>query len=118
MAKPRGLKRLVKAAMYSWHGLLYTTKHEEAFRLELGFAAIMLPLSWVFDVSSVERILMVASVILVLIVELLNSAIEAVVDRIGPESHELSGAAKDIGSAAVFLALGLCLFVWGSCVLA
>jgi len=109
-----GLKRLLRAAGYSAKGLRSTFVHEAAFRQELLLAAILIPLAIWLDVGTTERLLLVSSVSLVLIVELLNSAIEAVVDRVGPEKHELSGRAKDIGSAAVLLTLLLTLFVWGS----
>ncbi|MCG6221590.1 diacylglycerol kinase [Vibrio diabolicus] len=100
------------ATVYSLQGLKAAFKHEAAVRQEAGlliFAVILL--CW-FDVTSVERILMIGSLVLVLIVELLNSAIEAVVDRIGVEHHELSGRAKDIGSAAVLVSLIFAAFTW------
>nr|WP_220457675.1 diacylglycerol kinase [Vibrio marinisediminis] len=93
-------------------GLQAAFKHEAAFREEILLAAIMLPVAFWLDVSQVERILLVATVLLVLLVELINSAIEAVVDRIGSEHHELSGRAKDIGSAAVLLAMLLTGYTW------
>jgi len=108
-----GLKRIVLAAGYSAKGLRETFIHEAAFRQEVVLALILIPLACWFDATTVERVLMIASVFLVLIVELLNSAIEAVVDRIGPEKHELSGRAKDIGSAAGLLALLLTIYIWG-----
>jgi diacylglycerol kinase (ATP) len=108
-----GLKRIVLAAGYSAKGLRATFIHEAAFRQEVLLAAVLIPLACWLDVAMVERVLMIAAVFLVLIVELLNSAIEAVVDRIGPEQHELSGRAKDIGSAAVLLALLLTIYIWG-----
>lgn len=108
-----GLKRIVLAAGYSAKGLRATFIHEAAFRQEVVLAAVLIPLACWLDVATVEQVLMIAAVILVLIVELLNSAIEAVVDRIGPEKHELSGRAKDIGSAAVLLALLLTIYIWG-----
>ncbi|MCS0387802.1 diacylglycerol kinase [Vibrio diabolicus] len=107
-----GLKRIVKATGYSIQGLKEAFKHEAAIRQELALLSITVILAWLVDVGMVERILMIGVVVLVLIVELVNSAIEAVVDRIGIEQHELSGRAKDIGSAAVMVALAFAGFTW------
>jgi len=109
-----GLKRIILAAGYSAKGLRAAFIHEAAFRQELLLALILIPLACWLDVDATQRLLLIASLVLVLIVELLNSAIEAVVDRIGPEHHELSGRAKDIGSAAVLLTLLLGAWIWGS----
>ena len=109
--------RVFKAAFYSYKGLTYAFRHEAAFRQEAIVAAFLIPLAFWLDVSNIERILLVAAVLLVLIVELLNTGIEAVVDRIGLERHTLAGVAKDSGSAAVFVALALCVFVWSSILL-
>jgi len=107
-----GLMRIIKAAGYSYKGLVAAWQNEAAFRQEavLGLVAVLLA-CWL-DIDSISRVLLIGSVVLVLIVELVNSAIEAVVDRIGPEQHILAGRAKDIGSAAVLLTLLLALFVW------
>lgn len=107
-----GLKRIVKATGYSIQGLKAAFKHEAAIRQELALLSIAVTLAWLVDVGMIERILMIGVVVLVLIVELVNSAIEAVVDRIGIERHELSGRAKDIGSAAVMVALAFAGFTW------
>ncbi|ELB2040204.1 diacylglycerol kinase [Vibrio parahaemolyticus] len=107
-----GIKRIVKATGYSIQGLKAAFKHEAAIRQELGLLVFAIVLVSLFDVTMVERILMLGVVVLVLIVELLNSAVEAVVDRVGVEYHELSGRAKDIGSAAVLVALGFTGFTW------
>ncbi len=107
-----GLKRIIKATGYSVKGLRAAFKHEAAIRQELVMLAIAIVLVCVFDLSVIERILMLGVVVLVLIVELINSAIEAVVDRVGVEHHELSGRAKDIGSAAVMVALAFAGFTW------
>lgn len=107
-----GLKRIIKATGYSAKGLRAAFKHEAAIRQELVMLAIAIVLVCVFDLSVIERILMLGVVVSVLIVELINSAIEAVVDRVGVEHHELSGRAKDIGSAAVMVALGFAGFTW------
>ncbi|AJJ61401.1 diacylglycerol kinase [Yersinia aldovae] len=107
-----GLTRIYKAAGYSVKGLMAAWKNEAAFRQEIVTAIAAIILAFWLDVSAIARILLISSVILVIIIEVINSAIEAIVDRIGSEFHELSGRAKDMGSAAVFLAIGLALFVW------
>jgi len=107
-----GLTRVIKAAGYSAKGLKAAFKHEAAIRQELAMLVLAIGLVCVFDLSVVERILMLGVVVLVFIVELINSAIEAVVDRIGVEHHELSGRAKDIGSAAVMVSLFFAGFTW------
>ncbi len=109
----RGLLRFIDAAGYSWKGLKAAYKNEEAFRQELILFCILVPLGLLLGNSGVEKALLVGSLLLVLIVELLNSAVEAVVDRIGMEQHELSGRAKDIGSAAVALSMVLVAATWG-----
>lgn len=107
-----GLIRIVKAAGYSWQGLRAAWQHEAAFRQEtLAALAAILIACWL-DVDVIARILMIGAVVLVVIVEILNSAIEAVVDRIGQEHHPLAGRAKDMGSAAVLISILLALFVW------
>jgi diacylglycerol kinase (ATP) len=110
--KPRGLTRVVRAFHASCKGLVGAFRAEAAFRQELAVAALAVPLGLRLGHNGLERALLVASVLLVLIVELLNSAIEAIVDRVSPERHELAGLAKDIGSAAVLLSLLLCAIVW------
>jgi diacylglycerol kinase (ATP) len=107
-----GLTRIYRAFGYSLQGLRAAVRHEAAFRQELALAVVLLPLGLLLGESGVERALLAGSWVLVLIVELLNSAIEATVDRFGPEHHDLSGRAKDIGSAAVFLSIGLALLIW------
>ncbi|MDR2788650.1 MAG: diacylglycerol kinase [Candidatus Accumulibacter sp.] len=111
-----GLRRVWNASGYSLAGLRAAYACEAAFRQETLLAAILIPLSFVLPVTWTGRALMIASVFLVLIVELINSSIEAVVDRISPDRHPLSKRAKDLGSAAVFLAL-LDVFVVWVCVL-
>jgi diacylglycerol kinase (ATP) len=108
-----GITRVIKALGYSIKGLKAAFANEAAFRQEIAGCAVAIPLAFWLDVSKAETALLIASVLLVLIVELLNSAIEAVVDRIGSEHHELSGRAKDIGSSAVLIALLLAATVWG-----
>ncbi|MBY5992312.1 diacylglycerol kinase [Ferrimonas balearica] len=115
--KNRGVLRFFQAGIYSMQGLKAAYRHEEAFRQELFLAIVLILAAFFFDVTVLERLFMIAVVLLVLIVELLNSAVEAVVDRIGPEHHELSGRAKDIGSAAVFISLCQVAVVWGGILL-
>jgi len=110
--KQRGVTRVFRAFGASRQGLIGAYREEAAFRQELAIAVIAVPLGLWLGHSGVERALLVGVVLLVLIVELLNSAIEAVVDRISPERDELAGLAKDIGSAAVLLSLLLCALVW------
>ena len=103
--RPRSTARVLKALRWSLQGLRSAWLHESSFRLEVVMALAALPAAvWLGD-SGVERALLVGSVLLVLALELLNSAIEAVIERYGPEIHELAGRAKDMGSAAVFVAL-------------
>ncbi|WP_321914683.1 diacylglycerol kinase [Paraburkholderia sp. J11-2] len=109
----RGITRAWKALKYSIKGFRAAIREESAFRQELTLAAILVPIGVFIPVEPVERVLLLGSVILVLIVELLNSSIENAVDRIGLERNELSGRAKDLGSAAVTLALLLCVLTWG-----
>jgi len=104
--------RILRAFGYSFQGLRAAFRHEAAFRQELALAALLLPLGLWLGESGVERALLAGSWILVLIVELLNSAMEATVDRFGPGHHDLSGRAKDIGSAAVMLSIGLATMIW------
>ncbi|EOB2787130.1 diacylglycerol kinase [Vibrio vulnificus] len=107
-----GIKRIIKATGYSIQGLKAAFKHEAAVRQEFALLVVAIALATWLDVSMLERISLLAVVVLVLIVELMNSAVEAVVDRIGVEHHELSGRAKDIGSAAVLVALIFAGFTW------
>jgi diacylglycerol kinase (ATP) len=111
--KPSGMTRLLKAFGNSMKGFAGVYKHEAAFRQELLLAIVLVPLGFYLGHTGIERALLVGSVLLVLLVEILNSAVEAVVDRIGLERHELSGLAKDMGSAAVFLSLVMVAVTWG-----
>jgi diacylglycerol kinase (ATP) len=110
--KPRGLTRVLRALGASLNGLTGAFREEAAFRQELALALIVIPLGLWLGHSGVERALLIAPMLLILIVELLNSAIEATVDRIGFERHALAGLAKDIGSAAVFMSFVLLTAVW------
>jgi diacylglycerol kinase (ATP) len=109
-----GLGRLVGATRYSIDGLRAAWREEAAFRQELALAAVLVPIALWLPVSALERLALVGALLLLLIVELLNSALEAVVDRIGVERHELSKRAKDLGSAAVMVALLLLAASWGT----
>ncbi|HAR07352.1 MULTISPECIES: diacylglycerol kinase [Halomonas] len=108
-----GWRHLIHSTRYSLKGLRAAFRHESAFRQELALCLVLVPLAWWIGDTPVEWILLVGSCFMVLIVELLNSAIESVVDRIGPERHVLSGRAKDIGSAAVMLSLAMAGLTWG-----
>jgi diacylglycerol kinase (ATP) len=112
----RGLTRLINALGYSRDGLRAAWRNEAAFREEILLAAIAIPLAFHFGQTGTDRALMVGSVILILIVEILNSAVEAVVDKASPEKNELAKRAKDMGSAAVLLSLVNAAVVW-ACVL-
>lgn len=109
----KGLARLIAASRYSVAGLKAAYRSEEAFRLETVAFIIMAPLALVLGSTNLEKVLLVASLVLVILVELLNTAIEAVVDRVGKDYHELSRVAKDIGSAAVLISIALVVFTWG-----
>jgi len=107
-----GAARIAAAFGFSINGLKSTYATETAFKQEVWLAIVLLPLALWLGSSPLEKAILAGSVLLVLIVELLNSAIEKVVDRIGDEYHELSGAAKDAGSAAVLLTICLAIIVW------
>jgi diacylglycerol kinase (ATP) len=108
-----GLKRVWNALFYSIEGYRAAWKHEDAFRQETMLAVVLIPLAFFLADAALERALMVSSILLVLIVELVNSAIEATVDRISLDNHLLAKRAKDIGSGAVLIALINVLVVWG-----
>jgi len=109
-----GIKRIWRATFFSAAGLRAALMHESAFRQECALAVFLIPAAFWVGKSTVEYLLLIGAVFIVLITELLNSAIEAVVDRISPELHPLSGRAKDMGSAAVLLALLLAVIVWSA----
>lgn len=116
MTTPPGMGpgRAIKALGHSMDGLASAWRTEGSFRLEVVAAAVLIPAALLVPVSGMERVLMIGSVMLVLIVELLNSSVECAIDRISTEHHPLSKRAKDIGSAAVFLSLLLALMVWAA----
>ena len=106
------LKKLMQAQRCAYQGLVYVTRHEWAFRIELLLTIFVVPLACWLGESGLQRALLIASWLLIPIVELINTSIEATVDRIGPEQHELSGRAKDLGASAVWLACLNALVVW------
>ncbi len=114
MSKPgkTGIPRLIDASLYSYKGLKAAWLNEAAFRQELTLLIVLTPLALWLGESAEQQSILIGSCLIVVIVELLNSAIESVVDRIGPEHHELSGRAKDMGSAAVLLSLALVFICW------
>ncbi len=112
MQKQTGLLRLIKAFGYSLAGLKAAFLNEAAFRQEVILSLILIPLAWFLGANGIERALLISCVLLVLIAELFNSAIEAVADRISEEQHPLIKRAKDIGSAAVFVALCYAVLTW------
>ncbi|WAC61665.1 diacylglycerol kinase [Pseudoxanthomonas sp. SL93] len=110
---PRGPSRILKATVWSMQGLRAAWLHESSFRLEVYLLLVMGPLALWLGQTGLERALMIGSCLLVLAAELLNSAVEAVIERYGPEHHELAGRAKDMGSAAVFVLMMNVLLCWG-----
>lgn len=110
----KGLMRAWRAGINSWNGLVFAIREESAFRQELTLACILIPIAFILPVTGVERSIMISAILLVLIVELLNSSVEAAIDRISFEKHGLSKRAKDFGSAAVLVSLILCFSSWGS----
>ena len=110
----RGLTRAWHAAKNSWCGLVYAFLEESAFRQELSLFVLLTPLALFLPISHLEKALLISSLIMVLVVELLNSSVEAAIDRISFEHHDLSKRAKDFGSAAVMLALLIALLMWSA----
>ncbi|MBU0969598.1 MAG: diacylglycerol kinase [Proteobacteria bacterium] len=110
--KPTGLLRIIKAAGYSFAGFKAAWSHEAAFRQELMGLAVVIPLGLFLGQNGIERAVLISSPMIVILTELINSAIEAVVDRIGPERHLLAKRAKDLGSAAVFVSIVIVIIVW------
>ncbi|WP_312236261.1 diacylglycerol kinase [Stenotrophomonas sp.] len=110
---PRGPRRIFKAAVWSWQGLRAAWLHESSFRLEVYLLVVLAPVALWLGETPVERALMIGAMLLVLAMELANSAIEAVIERYGSEFHEMAGRAKDMGSAAVFVLMMNVLLCWG-----
>lgn len=107
-----GWKRIIYAAGYSWKGFRSTWKHEAAFRQEVILFSLLSPFAFWLGETATDRAILIAVLLIVLVVELLNSAIETVVDRIGADYHKLSGRAKDQASAAVFISFAIAILVW------
>ncbi|MDH5611696.1 MAG: diacylglycerol kinase [Gammaproteobacteria bacterium] len=107
-----GLTRIIKAGGYSWLGFKAAYRHEAAFRQELWLCIVLAPIALYLGETLMDKAILICSLLFILIVELINSAIEAVVDRIGDEVHELSGRAKDMGSTAVFIAITMAVIIW------
>lgn len=116
MGKPgnTGVRRIARATVYSIQGLAHAWRHEAAFRQEIALTVLITPIALWLGSTPLERTLLVGTCVFVLIIELLNSAVEAAIDRHGDELHELSGRAKDLGSAAVMLSLMLLVAVWAA----
>ena len=110
--KNTGFTRIIKAFGYSWDGLKAAYVSEAAFRQVLAMLAVGIPFACWLDVTAVERVLMIGSLLLVLLVETLNTAIETTIERISPDQHPLSKKAKDLGSAAVFISLTNVALIW------
>ena len=108
-----GLRRIWNAGLYSLAGIRAAWKNEAAFRQEIILGLVLVPVAFWYGSTAVERVLLIGSCLIVLIVELLNSAVEATIDRIGEDPHKLSGRAKDMGSAAVFISLWIVIMTWG-----
>ncbi|MFU0841538.1 MAG: Diacylglycerol kinase [Burkholderia sp.] len=107
-----GITRLINATRYSMQGFKAAFQNEDAFREEVLLAVVLIPAALLLPVGAVEKVLLIGSVLMLMLTEILNTAVEAVVDRIGPELHPLSGRAKDLGSAAVFIATVLLIITW------
>lgn len=112
MKKNTGIMRLVYAAQYSWQGFKSALSNETAFKQELFGLVLLTVITFFLDINSYEQVAMIASLVLVLIVEIINSAIECVVDRVSTDRHTLSGRAKDYGSLAVLLSIFIVIMVW------
>jgi len=115
MDRPKlsGMNRLLLAFVNSWKGFMGALRAEAAFRQEVMLSVVLIPLGAWLGKTPVEKALLISAMLLVLIVELLNTGIETVVDRIGLERHELSGLAKDVGSTAVLLSFAVLIVIWG-----
>jgi diacylglycerol kinase (ATP) len=110
----RGLTRAIHAAKNSWNGLIFAYQEESAFRQELVLLVLLTPVALLLPVSVIEKALMIGALLMVLAIELLNSSVEAAIDRISFEHHDLSKRAKEFGSAAVMLALLIAFSIWAA----
>ena len=113
----KGITRIINATEYSWLGIKAAYLHEAAFRQELGLLIFLIPVAIIVGETLFETLILISSLVFILLVEIINSAIEAVVDRMGDEMHPLSGRAKDMGSAAVFLAFVITTLIWAAILL-
>ncbi|MEX2322129.1 MAG: diacylglycerol kinase [Saccharospirillum sp.] len=112
----RGLQRWVNATRYSWQGLRSAVKHEEAFRQETIALIVGVPAALWIGTTVWQSALLIAALLLIMVVEMINSALEALVDRVSTDFHELSGRTKDMGSAAVLLTIFIAVLVWGTAI--
>lgn len=110
--KPKGVKRIILATKNSMKGFSWMLKNEAAFRQELVLLLVLTPVTFLFDITRFEQALLILSLIFIIFTEVINTAIEAIVDRIGLEIHPLSGLAKDLGSSAVLISLWVAIIIW------
>lgn len=115
--KPTGLKRIYLASLNSMRAFKWLIKNESAFKQELLLLLIAVPLSFLFEVTRMEQVALILSILFIVFTEIINTAIEVVVDRISVEIHPLSGLAKDLGSAAVLVSLVIAVIIWGAILL-
>lgn len=110
--KPKGLKRLYLAAINSFRAFKWLVVNETAFKQEILLLGVAMPLVLMFNITATERVVLILSLLFIILVEVINTAIEVVVDRVGLEIHPLSGLAKDLGSAAVLLSVTISMILW------
>lgn len=110
--KPQGIKRIYLASLNSFRAFKWLYQHESAFKQELLLLFISIPVTFIFEISYAEQMILVLSILFIIFTEVINTAIEAVVDRVGLEIHPLSGLAKDLGSAAVLISLLIAIMIW------
>jgi len=115
--KPKGVKRLVLATLNSSRAIGWLLKNEAAFRQELILLLVLIPVTFLFQINLNQQLVLIISILFILFTEIVNTAIEVVVDRIGLEIHPLSGLAKDLGSAAVLISMIVALLIWGAVLL-
>lgn len=110
--KPKGLRRIYLASLNSFRAFKWLAKNESAFKQELLLLLVSIPLTFVFQINLTEQLILIIAVLFIIFTEIINTAIEAVVDRVGLEIHPLSGLAKDLGSAAVFISITIAVLAW------
>lgn len=110
--KPKGLKRIYLASLNSFRAFKWLYQNESAFKQELLLLCLSVPVSFLFNISAAEQVVLVLAIVFIIFTEVLNTAIEAVVDRVGLEIHPLSGLAKDLGSAAVLISMIIAIIIW------